>query len=56
MRIVKKESELKDSIVSAKREALSGFGDDRIFIERYIEKARHIEIQILGHEHGNVVP
>jgi len=55
MRIVKKESELKDSIVSAKREALSGFGDDRIFIERYVEKSRHIEIQILGDEHGNIV-
>ena len=55
MRIVEKESELKDSIISAKREALSGFGDDRIFIERYVEKSRHIEIQILGDEHGNVV-
>ena len=55
MRIVKKESELKDSIISAKREALSGFGDERIFIERYVEKSRHIEIQILGDEHGNVV-
>ena len=55
MRVVKKESELKDSIVSAKREALSGFGDDRIFIERYVEKSRHIEIQILGDEHGNIV-
>ena len=55
MRIVEKESELKDSIVSAKREALLGFDDDRIFIERYVEKSRHIEIQILGDEHGNVV-
>ncbi len=55
MRIVKKESDLKESIVSAKREALSGFGDDRIFIERYVEKSRHIEIQILGDEHGNVI-
>ena len=55
MRIVEKESELKDSIVSAKREALSGFGDDRIFIERYVEKSRHIEIQILGDEYGNIV-
>ena len=55
MRIVKKESELKDSMESAKREALSGFGDDRIFIERYVEKSRHIEIQILGDEHGNVI-
>ncbi|MDB4042684.1 biotin/lipoyl-binding protein [Gammaproteobacteria bacterium] len=55
MRIVNKESELKDSIISAKREALSGFGDDRIFMERYVEKSRHIEMQILGDEHGNVV-
>ena len=55
MRIVKKESELKDLMESAKREALSGFGDDRIFIERYVEKSRHIEIQILGDEHGNVI-
>ena len=55
MRIVKKENELKDSIISAKREALSGFGDDRIFIERYVQKSRHIEIQILGDEHGNIV-
>ena len=55
MRIVKKENELKDAIVSAKREALSGFGDDRIFIERYVEKSRHIEIQILGDEYGNIV-
>ena len=55
MRIVEKESELKDSIISAKREALLGFDDDRIFIERYLEKSRHIEIQILGDEHGNVV-
>ena len=55
MRIVEKESELKDSIISAKREALLGFDDDRIFIERYVEKSRHIEIQILGDEHGNVV-
>jgi len=55
MRIVKKQSDLKESIVSAKREALSAFGDDRIFIERYVEKSRHIEIQILGDEHGNIV-
>ena len=55
MRIVEKESELKDSIISAKREALSGFGDDRIFIEKYVEKSRHIEIQILGDEYGNIV-
>ncbi len=55
MRVVASPKDLKESIVSAKREALSGFGDDRIFIERYVEKSRHIEIQILGDEHGNIV-
>ena len=55
MRVVASPKDLKESIVSAKREALSGFGDDRIFIERYLEKSRHIEIQILGDEHGNIV-
>ena len=55
MRIVNKEKELKESIVSAQREAKSGFNDERIFIERYVEKSRHIEIQILGDSKGNVV-
>ena len=55
MRIVTSPKNLKESVISAQREALSGFGDDRIFIERYVEKSRHIEIQILGDEHGNIV-
>ena len=55
MRIVNKERDLKESIVSAQREAKSGFNDERIFIERYVEKSRHIEIQILGDSKGNVV-
>ena len=55
MRIVNKEKDLKESIVSAQREAKSGFNDERIFIERYVEKSRHIEIQILGDSKGNVV-
>ena len=55
MRIVNKEKDLKESIVSAKREAKSGFNDERIFIERYVEKSRHIEIQILGDSAGNIV-
>jgi acetyl/propionyl-CoA carboxylase alpha subunit len=55
MRIVNKSSELKDSIISAQREALNGFNDERIFIERYVEKSRHIEIQILGDSNGNIV-
>jgi len=55
MRIVTSSKNLKESVISAQREALSGFGDDRIFIERYVKKSRHIEIQILGDEHGNIV-
>ena len=55
MRVVQKEEDLKESIKSAQREAQSGFGDDRVFIERYVQKSRHIEIQILGDAHGNVV-
>ena len=55
MRIVEKEKNLKESISSAQREAKNGFNDDRIFIERYVEKSRHIEIQILGDSNGNVV-
>ena len=55
MRIVESKKDLKDSITSAKREAKVGFGDDRIFIERYVASSRHIEIQILGDSHGNIV-
>ena len=55
MRVVQSQKDLKESITSAQREALTGFGDDRVFIERYVEKSRHIEIQILGDAHGNIV-
>ena len=55
MRIVHKSKDLNEAIKSAQREAKSGFGDERIFIERYVEKSRHIEIQILGDNHGNIV-
>ncbi|MDA0775608.1 MAG: biotin/lipoyl-binding protein [Proteobacteria bacterium] len=55
MRIVHKSKDLNEAINSAQREAKSGFGDERIFIERYLEKSRHIEIQILGDNHGNIV-
>ena len=53
MRIVKSSKDLKESIASAEREAEGGFGDKRVFLERYIEKSRHIEVQILGDSHGN---
>ena len=55
MRIVEDKKDLKESIVGAQREAQTGFGDDRVFIERYVASSRHIEIQILGDSYGNVV-
>ena len=55
MRIVESKKDLKDSIIGAQREAKAGFGDERIFIERYVATSRHIEIQILGDSHGNIV-
>lgn len=55
MRVVSSETSLNESLMAAKREAKAGFNDDRVFFERYIEKSRHIEIQILGDAHGNVV-
>ena len=55
MRIVESKKELRDSIIAAQREAKAGFDDDRIFIERFVASSRHIEIQILGDNHGNIV-
>ena len=55
MRIVNNKNELKDAVAAAKREAKAGFDDERVFIEKYIKKSRHIEIQILGDKHGNVI-
>ena len=55
MRIVQRAGDLAEAVASARREAASGFGDDRVFLERYVARARHIEIQILGDSHGHVV-
>ncbi len=55
MRIVKKQQEVAEAFASAKQEAQNNFGDDRIFIEKFIEQPRHIEIQVLADQHGNVV-
>ena len=55
MRIVESAKDLDESVAAAQREAASGFGDDRVFLERYVARARHIEIQILGDTHGSVV-
>ncbi|MDE0993262.1 MAG: acetyl-CoA carboxylase biotin carboxylase subunit [Rhodospirillales bacterium] len=55
MRIVHSETELSAAIYSAKREAASSFGDDRLLIERYLIQTRHIEVQIFADTHGNAV-
>ncbi|GAB4206694.1 MAG: acetyl-CoA carboxylase biotin carboxylase subunit [Bacteroidia bacterium] len=55
MRLVTKTEELEESIQRAMSEALSAFGDDAVFIEKYAEEPKHIEVQILGDQHGNVV-
>jgi propionyl-CoA carboxylase alpha subunit len=55
MRIARSESELRDGFSGAQHEARASFGDDRIFLEKYIEEPRHIEIQVLGDAHGNIV-
>lgn len=55
MRIVYQEKELKEQIQMAKSEAKSAFGDDAVFMEKYVSSPRHIEIQILGDKHGNYV-
>ena len=55
MRIVRHVEELEDQYNSATNEALSAFGNGEMFIERYMEKPRHIEVQILGDREGNVV-
>ncbi len=55
MRVVERPEDLEASVAAAQREALSGFSDDRVFLERYVARARHIEIQILGDAHGSVV-
>ncbi len=55
MRVVKTEKELNDAVLASKREAKSSFGDDRVFLEKYIQHSRHIEVQILGDNFGNVI-
>ncbi|MBW5457975.1 pyruvate carboxylase [Clostridium sporogenes] len=55
MRIVRTEEELISSFKSAKNEAKKAFGIDDIFIEKYLENPKHIEVQILGDKHGNIV-
>ncbi|MSQ48010.1 MAG: acetyl-CoA carboxylase biotin carboxylase subunit [Deltaproteobacteria bacterium] len=55
MRIVRQEKELLEAAAAAEREAVSAFAEGTIYIERYIERPRHIEVQILGDQHGTLV-
>src|SRR6266404_1371025 len=55
MRIVHSPGELTGAIVSAKREAKAAFGDDRMLIEKFVENPRHIEVQVIGDSHGNLL-
>jgi 3-methylcrotonyl-CoA carboxylase alpha subunit len=55
MRLVGKAEELAEAVAGAKREAEASFGNDQVLIEKYIERPRHIEVQVFGDSHGNVV-
>jgi acetyl-CoA carboxylase biotin carboxylase subunit len=55
MRVVREPSELRRAFEAAAREALAAFGDGSVYLERYLERPRHVEIQVLGDAHGNVV-
>src|SRR6266536_454730 len=55
MRVVREAGELEEALAAARREAKAAFGDDRVFCERYVERPRHVEIQLLGDQRGDVV-
>ena len=55
MRLAWSEQDVREGFEATKREGLASFGDDRVFIEKFIEQPRHIEIQVLGDRHGNIV-
>ena len=55
MRLAYSEQDVREGFEATKREGLASFGDDRVFIEKFIESPRHIEIQVLGDQHGNVL-
>ena len=55
MRLAYSEKDVREGFEATKREGLASFGDDRVFIEKFIEDPRHIEIQVLGDQHGNIL-
>ena len=55
MRLAYSEQDVRDGFEATKREGLASFGDDRVFIEKFVEDPRHIEIQVLGDQHGTII-
>lgn len=55
MRIAFSEEELRENMVAAQQEALAAFGNGDVYIEKYIEEPRHVEVQVLGDNYGNVI-
>ncbi|MCC6690375.1 MAG: pyruvate carboxylase, partial [Bacteroidia bacterium] len=55
MRVIRKEEDFEKSFTEAKREAGNAFGNDTIFMEKFIDRPKHIEVQVLGDKHGNIV-
>ncbi|MCB1427780.1 MAG: ATP-grasp domain-containing protein, partial [Nitratireductor sp.] len=55
MRVIRSEDDLERDVIEAKREARAAFGKDEIYLEKLVERARHVEVQVLGDTHGNVV-
>ena len=55
LRIVRSEKELHQALLSSHNEARASFGDDRLFIEKYLSPLRHVEVQVMGDRHGNVI-
>jgi pyruvate carboxylase len=55
MRVIREASRLEESVAAARREAKAAFGNDEVYLEKLVERARHVEVQILGDAHGNLV-
>ena len=56
MKVAKTAEDLVEAVATAKAEAMAAFGDDAVYLEKYLVQPRHIEIQVIADSHGNVVP